>query len=95
MTRFNLINGVKVPLTAEEEKIRDAEEKLALADLAAHKYKNDRISGTKTTPGYPNLKEQFDQLFRDINAGKFGEDAKTGEWYIAIKAVKDANPKPS
>ena len=43
----------------------------------AHKYKNDRTTGTATTTGYPNLKEQLDQLYRDINAGKFGSDATT------------------
>jgi len=53
----------------------------------------DRTVFSKKT--YPQIPEQLDQLFRDITAGKFGDDAKTGEWYIAIKAVKDANPKPS
>ena len=28
-------------------------------------------------------------------AGKFGEDAKTGEWFVGITSVKTANPKPS
>jgi hypothetical protein len=32
-------------------------------------------------------------LWRDIDAGKFGETAKTGEWYLAMKAVKDKYPK--
>ena len=93
MTRYNLINGEKVAFTAEEETARDAAEIVAATELAANKYKNDRqFNGTKT---YPNLKEQLDQLFRDVDSGKFGADAKTGEWYIAVKAVKDANPKPS
>tara|TARA_R100000406_G_scaffold83050_1_gene65428 strand:+ start:334 stop:615 length:282 start_codon:yes stop_codon:yes gene_type:complete len=93
MARHFLINGVKVPFTAEQEAARDAEEVKAAADLAAHKYKNDRLSdGSKT---YPNISEQLDQLFRDVDAGKFGADAKTGEWYLAIKQVKDTNPKPS
>mgnify|MGYP001263899829 FL=1 len=93
MARHFLINGEKVPFTAEQETARDAEEIKAAADLAAHKYKNDRqFNGSKT---YPNITEQLDQLFRDVDAGKFGADAKTGEWYIAIKEVKDSNPKPS
>ena len=93
MARHFLINGEKVPFTAEQETARDAEEVKAAADLAAHKYKNDRqFNGSKT---YPNITEQLDQLFRDVDAGKFGADAKTGEWYIAIKEVKDSNPKPS
>jgi hypothetical protein len=93
MARHYLINGVKVPFTAEQEAWRDAQEIQAAKDLAAEKYKADRkLNGTKR---YPNLSEQLDQLFRDVTAGKFGEDAKTGEWYTAIKEVKDTYPKPS
>jgi len=42
-------------------------------------------------PLYAELKEQLDQLYHDMTAGKL--DA-TGEWHKAIKAVKDATPKP-
>tara|TARA_R100001460_G_scaffold49271_1_gene87511 strand:- start:284 stop:619 length:336 start_codon:yes stop_codon:yes gene_type:complete len=41
---------------------------------------------------YPQLAEQLDLLYHDMNAGK-GDN--TGEWYKAIKEVKDDNPKPS
>jgi hypothetical protein len=40
---------------------------------------------------YKEVKEQLDQLYHDMTAGKL--DA-TGEWHKAIKAVKDATPKP-
>ena len=40
---------------------------------------------------YASIKEQLDQLYHDMTAGKL--DA-TGEWHKAIKAVKDATPKP-
>lgn len=40
---------------------------------------------------YPELGEQFDLLFKDINEGTLD---KTGGFYTAIKAVKDAHPKP-
>jgi len=40
---------------------------------------------------YEEVKEQLDQLYHDMTAGKL--DA-TGEWHKAIKAVKDATPKP-
>ena len=93
MTRYHNINGKNVAFTAEEEKARDTEEAAAITEKAANKYKNDRTTfGVKV---YPELREQLDQLFRDVAAGKFGNDAKTGEWYIAIKEVKDTNPKPS
>ena len=42
---------------------------------------------------FPFIGDQLDALWRDINAGKFGETAKTGEWYLAMKAVKDKYPK--
>lgn len=41
---------------------------------------------------YPRIAEQLDKLFHDIDAGKLD---KTGTFYTAIKAIKDANPKPS
>lgn len=44
---------------------------------------------------YPEITEQLDKLFHDINGGLLGEDAKTGSWYLALKQVKDDNPKPS
>jgi hypothetical protein len=40
---------------------------------------------------YPDIAEQLDKLFHDLESGTL--DA-TGEFYTAIKAVKDANPKP-
>ena len=39
---------------------------------------------------YKEIKEQLDLLYHDMAADK-GD--KTGEWFKAIKAVKDANPK--
>ncbi len=39
---------------------------------------------------YPDIKEQLDKLFHDIDEGKLD---KTGTFYTALKAVKDANPK--
>ena len=52
-----------------------------------------RRVGTATTSGYAAITEQLDQLYRDVNAGKFGADAKTGEWFVGISSVKTAFPK--
>ena len=41
---------------------------------------------------YGSIGDQLDMLYHDMTAGK-GD--KTGEWYKAIKKVKDDNPKPS
>lgn len=42
---------------------------------------------------FGTAEQQMALLYDDIKAGKFGEDAKTGLWYLHVKAVKDANPK--
>ena len=39
---------------------------------------------------YGNITDQLDKLWHDINDGKLN---KTGSWYLAIKQVKDDNPK--
>ena len=89
MTRYHLINGERVAFTAEEATARDAEEVAEAIEQAANAYKLSR----KET--YISIEEQLDQLYRDVAAGKFGEDAKTGEWYVGITSVKSSNPKPS
>ena len=53
-------------------------------------YDGNAYQRTRAT-AYAEVKEQLDQLYHDMTAGKL--DA-TGEWHKAIKAVKDANPKP-
>ena len=55
---------------------------------------NYRYERTNLETGYPNIGSQLDQLYHDINSGKFGADAKTGEWFVGITSVKTLNPKP-
>ena len=54
------------------------------ADYDSKQYQRDRK--------YPDLGEQFDLLFKDIDSGNVSKD---GGFYKAIKTVKDAHPKPS
>ena len=42
---------------------------------------------------YSELSEQLDKLYHDIDSGKFGDTAKTGQFYLSRKAVKDKFPK--
>jgi len=66
--------------------------------LNSHKnqqYMRDRIYGIGNTSGYAQISEQLDQLYHDINAGKFGADAKTGNWFVGISSVKTNIPKSS
>ena len=69
-------------ITVDESKVAEEIKKLQ-ADYDSKQYQRDRI--------YPKFDEQFDLLFRDINSGNVSKD---GEFYKAIKAVKDAHPKP-
>ena len=94
---FNIQTGEEttVDLTAEEISAREA----IATENAKTKYVTDRLIHGKDSDGnsttYLGIGEQLDQLFHDVDAGKFGADAKTGEWFNKIKAVKYANPKPS
>ena len=96
MTRYKLINGQRVVFTSEEETARDTEESAAASEKSANGYKEDRVTGIGTTvAGYGSIGEQLDKLYHDINAGKFGTDAKTGDWFVGISSIKTAFPKPS
>ena len=69
----------------------------ARVELDKLKYKKDRSKDPilKFANTYPSLADQLDQLYHDIDAGKFGADAKTGSWFVGISSVKAAHPKPS
>ena len=44
---------------------------------------------------YPRLSDQLDMLWHAIDTGDWtAAKVKTTEFYTALKAVKDANPKP-
>ena len=77
------------PVTLEQSKI-DAARTTLDAEAAAVKYKTDRTTDGATI--YASFGDQLDMLYADMLAGKLGT---TGTWATHIKAVKDANPKPS
>ena len=41
---------------------------------------------------YADIKEQLGMLYKDVEAGLFGETAKTGSWFQHIKEVKETHP---
>ena len=49
-----------------------------------------RTKGAGTGDYYKSVVEQLDMLYKDIDGGKLGDNAKTGT-YSHIKAVKDNN----
>ena len=87
------VNGVEVELSTEEKEATlntwAENERARQLDEEANGYKYDRANA------YPQIAEQLDKLFHDIDGGLLGEDAKTGSLYLALKEVKDDNPKPS
>ncbi len=76
-------------VTLEQSKIDAARTELN-TEAAKVKYKTDRTTNGSTV--YASLGDQLDMLYADMLAGKLDT---TGTWATHIKAVKDANPKPS
>ena len=62
----------------------------ARVELDKLNYQTDRTTDGSTT--YASFGDQLDMLYADMLAGKLDT---TGTWATHIKAVKDANPKPS
>ena len=60
------------------------------AEAAAVKYKTDRTKDGSTK--YAPTGDQLDMLYKDIVDGTL---TTSGTWATHVKAVKDANPKPS
>jgi len=85
-----VVNGERVDLTdAEAQAYVDGwaeSERARQLDEEANGYKYAREIA------YPELKEQLDKLYHDINNGTLDE---TGDFFTALKTVKDDNPKPS
>ena len=76
----------------ERREFTKAEYDQAIVDLANFKWDQQEFGYIQTRlESYGSIGDQLDLLYHDMTAGK-GD--KTGEWYKAIKKVKDDNPKP-
>ena len=76
-------------VTLDQSKIDAARAELD-TEASKVKYKTDRTTNGSTI--YASFGDQLDMLYADMLAGKLDT---TGTWATHIKAVKDANPKPS
>ncbi len=77
----------------ERREFTDAEYDQAIEDRANWKLdEQDNGYIRDRQEAYDTIGNQLDQLFWDIDNDKLD---KTGEWYKAVKKVKDDNPKPS
>jgi hypothetical protein len=87
MARHHLINGIKVPFTAQEEDEWDANE-AAYAEKKAKEVKTEpKPYVAKRKLAYPQIGDQLDMLWHSIDKNP---DLKTKffDFYEAIKAVK-------
>ena len=88
-TDSKILDASGNPVSVEQSKI-DAARTTLNTEAAAVKYKTDRTTDGSTV--YASFGDQLDMLYADMLAGKLDT---TGTWATHIKAVKDANPKPS
>ena len=88
---INVSTGATTTETLTSDEVA-ARESIAVEN-AKVLYKQKRTVGAGISV-YSGIGEQLDQLDRDVAAGKFGADAKTGEWFVGITSVKTLNPKP-
>ena len=87
MARHHLINGIKVPFTAQEEAEWDANETAHAAKKAKEVAVAPKPYVAKRKLAYPQIGDQLDMLWHSIDKNP---DLKTKffDFYEAIKAVK-------
>ena len=87
MARHHLINGIKVPFTAQEEAEWDANEAAYAAKKAKELKTEPKPYVAKRKLAYPQIGDQLDMLWHSIDKNP---DLKTKffDFYEAIKAVK-------
>ena len=86
-------DGMFAQVNNERREFTDAEYDIVVRDIANSKL-DEQDNGYKRARAQAHLdwREQLDQLYHDMAADK-GD--KTGDWFAAVKKVKDDNPKPS
>jgi hypothetical protein len=79
-----MIDGERIPLTAEEELIEDQRNEAYLAEISSLEYRQKQAAEKRI---YKSWQEQLDMQYHDkIN--------NTNTWVEYISSVKAANPKP-
>ncbi len=86
-------DGMKAQVNGVVREFTDAEYDQAVTDKAAYKLdQQDNNYSRARVEAYASIGDQLDMLYHDMAADK-GD--KTGDWFAAVKKVKDDNPKPS
>ena len=81
-----------ISVNNEQRERTEAEYAQAVTDLTNLKWQKQEY-GYKSNRAleYPSIADQLDKLWHDINNGTLDN---TGEFFTALKEVKDNNPKP-
>tara|TARA_B100002003_G_scaffold213608_1_gene211372 strand:- start:194 stop:502 length:309 start_codon:yes stop_codon:yes gene_type:complete len=83
----NCFDADENPVTLDQAKV-DAEVARLQAEYDSQAYARNRQAE------YPEIGDQLDMLWHAIDTGDWtAAKVKTTEFYTALKAVKDANPK--
>jgi len=86
---FKQVNNVR-------EEFSTADYDQAKTDLGNAKWEEQQFGYIQARQQeYKSIPDQLDQLWKAVDAGLFGDDAKTAEWYTDIQTVKTDNPKPA
>ena len=86
-------DGMFAQVNGERREFTEAEYDQAVTDLAASKLDSqDNDYKRARQAAYAAIGDQLDMLYHDMAADK-GD--KSGDWFAAVKKVKDDNPKPS
>jgi hypothetical protein len=89
----DFVGGVSKPYIAEwnaKDKAKPTDSQLNALESEATKLKNNNLIRITRKKSYGSIGDQLDLLYKDMIAGK-GDS--TGEWFKAVKKVKDDNPK--
>ena len=89
----DFVGGVSKPYIAEwnaKDKAKPTDSQLNALESEATKLKNNNLIRISRKKSYGSIGDQLDLLYKDMIAGK-GDS--TGEWFKAVKKVKDDNPK--
>ena len=86
-------DGMWAQVNNERREFTEAEYDQAVIDSAAFKLDSqDNDYSRARQAAYAAIGDQLDMLYHDMAADK-GD--KSGDWFAAVKKVKDDNPKPS
>ena len=86
-------DGMFAQVNNERREFTEAEYDQAVTDSAASKLDSQYNDYKRARQdAYAAIGDQLDMLYHDMAADK-GD--KTGDWFAAVKKVKDDNPKPS